>query len=771
MRRIERQHGPFAGLLLLGCVVGLCLIGSQVWADEQANGSTPASRESGVDEAEKATPPVDPESEPSDREVIYDRVMIVGTSESAKRVPGSAHVISLEEMEKQQYSDVHRVLRQIPGINIQEEDGFGLRPNIGIRGTGVERSQKITLMEDGILIAPAPYSAPSAYYNPTAGRMETIEIRKGSAAIRQGPQTNGGVINFVSTSIPGQPAGRVRLSAGEHGTAKLEGRYGASWENFGFLVETFQQQTDGFKRLDGGGDTGFELEDYLVKARVNTGADARIYQELELKVGRTEQDGNETYLGLTAADFGPNPTRRYRGSQNDNITSDHDQVHLRYSVRPSDRFDITTTLYRNDFFRNWYKTESTLGTSNGSILSDPEAFATELQILRGEIDSPDDAVLLRNNRRDYFAQGIQSVLGFSLGGGKSRHDLQIGLRWHEDEEDRFQEDDLYAMRGGELVLTKTGAPGSQANRIGEAEALALFVEDRISIGKLTLTPGLRYESIDTRRLDFGKNDPLRTGATLQERNNSLDVFIPGLGIDYQLDDAWSVFGSIHRGFSPPSPSSTEEVDAEKSLNYEVGVRFERARSRFEAVAFFNDYSNLLGTDTLSGGGTGTGDQFNGGEAEIQGLELGFSTDLHRGASITVPLRGAYTYTAAEFSTSFTTSFEDWSPEVLRGDKIPFVPEHQIFAEIGLEATRWNLFLSANWVDETRTRAGQGAIPEDESLDSRVVLDIGSRVTFGQASVFLQVRNLADEVYVAARRPYGLRPGLPRTAVLGVSFDF
>ncbi len=704
---------------------------------------------------------------------VYDRVMVVGQADNLQRIPGSAHVVSSEELAKQQHSDIHRILRQLPGVYLQEEDGFGLRPNIGLRGTGVERSSKVTLMEDGVLIAPAPYSAPSAYYFPTAGRMESIEVRKGSAAIRQGPFTNGGVINFVSSSIPGNLTGRLSLTGGDHNWFKGRASVGGSYDHAGFLFETFQQSSSGFKELDGGGDTGFELEDYLLKVRLNTSVDARFYQELEIKLGKTEQDGEETYLGLTQADFDANPYRRYRGSALDSIVTDHEQVQLRHYLRPNDRFDVTTTLYRNNFSRAWYKTGSTLGISNSSILNSPEIYADALAILRGEVNSPVGAVLVRDNNRDYVSEGIQSVLGFDLSSGATEHRLEIGLRYHEDEEDRFQRDDRYSMIDGQLQLAIVGAPGSQANRIAQARALAIFVEDRIEMGRLTVTPGVRFETLDTRRLDYGQQDPSRSGDNLALRRNSLDVVTPGLGVDYRLSDAWSLFAGAHRGFAPPSPSSTEEVEAEESVNYEAGTRFSRGRRSFEAVLFWNDYSNLLGNDTLSGGGTGSGDQFNGGGADVRGLELGFRTDLATsGMGFRLPFHMSYTYTEAEFASSFETGFADWAPRVTAGDSLPYVPENQLYAELGIEGRRWNTFLSANYVDEMRTQAGQGPIPLAESIEDHLTFDLAAKVELWQrTAVFLQVRNLSDEVYVASRRPDGLRPGLPRTTLLGFSVDF
>jgi len=259
---------------------------------------------------------------------------------------------------------------------------------------------------------------------------------------------------------------------------------------------------------------------------------------------------------------------------------------------------------------------------------------------------------------------------------------------------------------------------------------------------------------------------------LKTRSNEVDTLIPGLGLSFELRDDWYLFTSVHRGFSPPGPSSTEEVEPEESVSYELGTRYRRDRTTAELVGFLNDYSNLLGADTLSTGGTGSGDFFNGGEVEVYGLEAAFGTELYRSGEIAVPVRTTYTYTRGEFRSSFETSFEDWAPEVDRGDELPYIPEHQLFVEAGVESGAWSVFLNASLVSEMRTRAGREEIPEDERIEGHVVFDLsGSYTVASRYKVRLQIRNLTDEVYVASRRPYGLRPGLPRTALVGLSFTF
>ena len=106
-----------------------------------------------------------------------------------------------------------------------------------------------------------------------------------------------------------------------------------------------------------------------------------------------------------------------------------------------------------------------------------------------------------------------------------------------------------------------------------------------------------------------------------------------------------------------------------------------------------------------------------------------------------------------------------------GDELPYVPEHQLTLTAGLQAEKWQLNVAANYRGKLRTRAGQGEFDSRESIGSHVVWDLvaSRQLTEGLAAYF-KVDNVLDEVYVAARRPAGLRPGLPRTAYIGLTYQ-
>lgn len=700
---------------------------------------------------------------------VLERIMVVGDEEQRSEIAGSAHYIGKKELEKHEYSNINRILREIPGVNVQE-DGLGLRPSIGIRGTGLDRSQKITLMEDGVLIAPAPYSAPAAYYFPMAGRMEAVEVRKGSSTIKYGPNTTGGAINLISTSIPNSVlGGKADINIGNFSRREIHANAGGAQDNFGWLLETYQIGTTGFKDLDGGGETGINVKDALAKFRLNSAPDAALYQELELKLSGTDELSNVTYLGLTDSDFAATPYRRYAGSQQDQMDAQHGQLQLRHYMQPSAKVDVITTVYRNEYSRNWYKLGKVGGVSINKILEDSATYAAEYAVIAGA-DSPDDYLSVKANNRVYLAQGIQSAINFELGGENLSHDLEVGVRYHEDEEDRFQWSDKYKMDNGTMVMTSAGTPGGSAsnNRVKSAQAWALYVQDKISFGNWVLTPGLRYETINTREVRW--SDPGR-GTVAKDASNTLNVVMPGVGAVYKLNPKLSLLAGAHKGFTPSSPGST--AVSEQSVNYEFGARYQTSALRTEAIGFFNNYSNLLGSCTASAGANcEQGDQFNGGKSKVLGLEASLAYDLGvaRNLDFAIPLRLAYTYTDATFQSSFESNYDPWG-SVEKGDEIPYIASNQLSAGIGVEKATWDVDLTAKYVGDTRTYAGKGAIPTAERLDSRVVFDLAGNYKLGDKSkVFLAIENLTNEIYMAARRPAGALPGAPRNVRIGIKMD-
>jgi Fe(3+) dicitrate transport protein len=272
---------------------------------------------------------------------MLQEISIIGVKKN-NELTGSGEKIDSETLGKLNQTDINKVLRTIPGVNIRDEEGFGLRPNIGLRGTPVNRSSKITLMEDGILIAPAPYADPAAYYFPTFARMESVEILKGSSQIKHGPYTIGGALNLLSTSIPNAFKGFAQVSYGSFGNNQQRIWVGDSHKNFDYLFEVNRLASNGFKQLDGGGNTGFDRRDIMGKLRWHSDKNKKVYQAVSLKFLQSEEKGNETYLGLTYDDYQKNHLRRYAGTQRDILDMKHSHLNLNHLVVPMKGFSIST---------------------------------------------------------------------------------------------------------------------------------------------------------------------------------------------------------------------------------------------------------------------------------------------------------------------------------------------------------------------------------------------------------------------------------------------
>ena len=706
--------------------------------------------------------------------VFINSQVIFGSKYEAKNRTGSSFYLSPEELEKFSHTDINRVLRSVPGVNIYEEDGYGLRPNISLRGTSPERSAKISIMEDGVLIAPAPYSAPAAYYFPSVARMQAVEILKGSSQIQYGPFTTGGAINLVSTQIPNQFEGRIETNYGSFNTSQTHLRIGDSKTNIGYSVEYLNNNSDGFKNLPNGDNTGFDKNDVVAKLKLRSNKDAKYKQSLEFKFQYSDETSNETYLGLTAKDFEANPFNRYAASQKDQMTNEHLQFMVTYKIDVSKVLRITSNAYHNDFSRNWYKLNDVVFDGSkqkiSKVLDNPQDYPSYMDIINGSSDSDANALVLKANNRKYLSKGIQTKLDFHWNSSTVFHDVEIGLRYHYDEEDRFQWKDGYSITDGLMNLASAGTPGSDANRISKATAFAGSVLYKLKFNSITITPGLRYENIVLGRDNFGSNDFDRSGNNLSSRENKVAIFIPGIGFNYKFNNSTSLFGGVHKGFSPPG--NTVGQESEESVNYELGSRFNIKGLRGELVGFYNDYSNLLGSDLAASGGTGSLEQFNAGEVSVKGIELLLNYDLlESNNTYALPITFGYTFTDTEFLNSFGSDDGLWG-EVQSGDELPYIAKHQFNTSISLEHSKFELNLSGRLNGAFKTLASAEAVNNTNGIKSNFIIDFSGKYHVTKTlSITAKMINLLDETYAVAKVPAGLRPGHPFGVYGGLDFKF
>lgn len=680
----------------------------------------------------------------------FEQITVIGSQAAINDIPGSATFISDEELQKFEFTDISRVLASVPGVYVQEEDGYGLRPNIGMRGTGTGRNDKISVMEDGVLVAPAPYSAPSAYYFPTMGRMESIEVLKGAASVKYGPRTTGGVLNLLSRSLPTEAnssMGMVDAALGSDGYYKGHAYFAKEKNNTAGLIEVFSYGADGFKELPVGDDnTGFEKNDVLVKFGHTFGENDA--HNIEFKAKYSEETSDETYMGLTNADYQENPNRRYAASQNDEMNTRHNAYQVNYAYRFGEGYEFLATAYLNDFHRNWYKA-SKVSESYLEQYSEFEANPTAEGI---------ENIGVKANNRDYQAKGVQSELHIPAGD----HYITVGVRYHEDEMDRFQWEDKYTLNQDlSMTLTSQGAPGSNSNRLDSAKASTLFIQDEWTMDALVVSAGLRYEDITITREEWAKSDPTRSQGLTKDISNDTEILVPSLGATYTLNDNVTLLAGIQKGYAPAAPGNADQ-DEEESVNIEFGSRFNANGFNGEVIAFYSDYDNMHGNCTASVGCSddNIGDQYNYGEVEVSGFEFSAGRTFNT-ASVAFPVKLTYTYTDSEFKNTFDS--EIWG-SVEKGDAMPYVPENQVALSFGAEVNNFVVNSQIRYVSDAHADLSDSGL---NAIDSRVVWDLAAKYLIDEnQKVYLSVDNLFDKTYIANRANGGIQPGKPRSVQMG-----
>jgi len=687
---------------------------------------------------------------------------------SLTRLPGAAHSVDAEELRLARPLSGNEVFRRLPGVHVQEEEGLGLRANIGIRGLDPDRSRTVLMLEDGVPVALNPYGEPEMYYTPPIDRMERVEVIKGSGSILFGPQTVGGVVNYVTADPPAAPEGRLEVVGGSGTFVKGRLAYGGTWNGAGLALTALRRQAENLRGLH------FGQTDVTLKTALPLSSGSA----LGLKVGVYDETSNSTYIGLTDSIFGANPDF-YPGAD-DRLAIRRYTASLSHEAGVGGSAGVRTTAYAYQTSRDWSRQDYRY-TPNGN--------AIEFLNSTG------------NRDRSFEVAGLESRVRLTHGLG----DLEGGVRAHY-ERARDQH-----IEGG-TATARTGAIRDDEVRTGYA--LAGFVQQRFQPApRWRVTPGVRFEYFSHERRVLRtrvRREVLDSGGTVigttrlpedvdLRNGDALVEIIPGLGASWFAGSGATLFAGVHRGFAPPrvkdafvledpvlppgrqpgAPVSLQ-LDAERSWNMELGARTQPLYGLwFDVTGFWLEFSNQIVEPSLSAGSVAQAALANQGATRHRGVEAAVGMDWGAVAGWGFTLRTDVAYTFADARFSRERLLERGGDTInIEGNHLPYAPRHLLTLSgtlglrNGLQLRVDGLLVSEQFADNFETRDGtangrNGIIPAYAVWNASATWDIPGTPVSALASV----KNLLGTWYISSRRPEGIKPGLPRLIQTGIEWRF
>ena len=676
-------------------------------------------------------------------------VEIIGESPLANRKrTGTASRLTPQAVELIRPVGTQELLELVPGINGYADDGFGnSRLSIGIRGLNPRRSSRVLILEDGVPIQPAVYVYPNAYYNPPSERIDAMEVVKGSSAIRFGPQTMGGVINYTTRRPDGTRGMVNQLAAGGNSYYSVY----SEWRGLGGGRTASDAQLL-YKHGDGFRDNNtFDQLNGTVKTQLRLSGRKVLY----LKLNGNLESSNATYTGLTEYSFRTDPA--FNPKEDDNFKVRRVSLDLMYTSRITPDLAGNTTLYLNVFDRRWWREDDIFVRASALETGDltPVAYYQGGDLARVGGGAGNFGIL----RTFYVGAAAQDyTLQHTLAGHAARAEAGARAHW-----ERFIDDkrigDAPDARDGVYYTGSPGDPDDPVKIVGqshhyETAALALYARERVEWGRWSLSPGARFEIFEQERVDR-----LR-GAILADKLSW--VLLPGLGLNYQRGPV-NVFAGLHRGYTPPSSGALKvtnfgqdagggglDLAPEKSWNLEAGVRSRGPALTLEACAF------RLRIEDLVAAGRGTAFR-NLGEVETYGLETALALSTSRLGPVLPDLHLAHTWLRTRIRSGLVTSAtRAGDVEVdITGNELPYAPPHTLTVSLVKETRGLRLRTDVRFVGEVFTdfeniertfnRGDTGPIPAYAVVNASADYAFASRW-----SAFLTAKNLLDEVYIGSR---------------------
>jgi Fe(3+) dicitrate transport protein len=486
------------------------------------------------------------------KEVTLDTIQVTGNwlgsglQNSVKGFAGARTVVNQTQIDQSGASNIGDVLRRVPGVQSSDNSGTAgsaISLNVGVRGLTGRYTPRSTVLLDGIPLAVAPYGQPQLSFAPVSlGNIDSIDVVRSGGSVRYGPQNVGGIINFTTKPIPAGPGitGDAAIRENIFTTGGSNTQYnafvGTTLDSGLGLAFLYSGQT-GREWRKGSDD---DVNDVAVKFSYDLTPSQQFYGKVSYYDVKSRTPG-----GLTVAQFNADPFQNTR--PNDYWSGNRYGFDLGYVNAISDNQEFEIRTFYNDSYR-----QSTL-TSGANLVHQP---------------------------RNYSTFGIEPRYTHRLALGPTLHDITVGYRYVRERGD----DNSYN------VNATTGVTGPTTTFDNATDAHAVYIDDRIAIGNWRVTPGLRFEHIDTSRQQRG------TASQFESVNNKP---LPAINVSYLVNNAWTVFADYSTSFGPVqniqlnSQTPNNPLSPEVARTFEVGTRWTDNQIKAELSAFKIKFDNQI----------------------------------------------------------------------------------------------------------------------------------------------------------------------------------
>lgn len=646
---------------------------------------------------------------------------------AARGVPltyaGGRDVIEADTLNRYPDQNFSTVLRRVPGVVIMPENGNDSRLNIGIRGNDARRSGLTTILIDGVPISEAPYGNTDVDGLPVAfERVSRIDVIRGGAGIRWGPNSAGGVINIVTEQIPETPTAKFATRYGSFSENSYATSAGGTWGQFGVLVNVVDKGGEGYR-------DNSDYSDQDGSAKFSWAFNDR--DVLHAGISRFTELNASQPGGLTQAAYDADPSQSLRPGFSFTFTSNIYQADLVHEISKDSSLQVIGWYHEG--FRGLYDFRPIVGPYTKD----------------------------RNQNSDYSSGAIEGRFTWTTNLLGVKNSFFHSARYLTEKNREFYD----------RVPFSTGVPDQpyelDANFNGDA--YSLFTDDTIALrDNLSLVVGGRMDNID---MSSGSRDPSQPST---HRSRTYTEYLPTASLTWTAVKDVVLFGSYQKNFLTPQyetgfdPNSAayRQINPEHSTSYEVGTRVRTLPGlEFSASYFRTDFKDKIDFVNQP---NGTKVAMNTGTAQSHGVELSASYDFGKAAE---ELQGLSVFgTATNMRTRIFSGVNDGndvanSPHTLGSWGVLYEHCSGIWTRLG------GSYTSSSFKDaENLTVGGADGVTGPQSGYTLWDAAIGwhQHADGDGIAITVGVTNLFDTAYYR-RFVSGIYPGAPRQEFVSASY--